>query len=277
MKVVDSHFHLWRRARGDYDWLTPDLSEIFRDFGPEDYVSAKDGFDTVGAVLVQAAPTVAETEYLLKLAQDVPWIRGVVGWIDFELNAVATLRRLANNSLFKGVRPMLQDIALSDWVLNRKFSAVFETLESLNLTFDALVQPRHLDVIARLMARHPSLRLVIDHCAKPNVSAGQFDDWAPPIGRLAEFPSVCVKFSGLTTEAKKGESDASVYAPYLKHLYSTFGEDRVMWGSDWPVVNLSTSAQQWFEVSEELMCGVSIGQRQKFWSRNAQVFYGLDL
>ena len=91
MEVVDSHIHLWRRARGDYDWLTPDLSEIFRDFGPEDYVSANPGFDTVGAVLVQAAPTVAETEYLLELAQGVPWIQGVVGWVDFDSNAIATL------------------------------------------------------------------------------------------------------------------------------------------------------------------------------------------
>ncbi len=277
MEVVDSHIHLWRRARGDYDWLTPDLSEIFRDFGPEDYVSANRGFDTVGAVLVQAAPTVAETEYLLELAQDVPWIQGVVGWVDFESNAIAALQRLAHNPLFKGVRPMLQDIAPTDWVLNRDFSSVFETLESFGLTFDALVQPRHLNAIARLMVRHPKLRLVIDHCAKPNISAGQFDDWALSIGALAQFPSVSVKFSGLTTEAKKGEVDASVYAPYLKHLFSTFGEDRVMWGSDWPVVNLSTSAQQWFEVSEELMRGVAVGHWQKFWSRNAQVFYSLDL
>ncbi len=277
MEVVDSHIHLWRRARGDYDWLTSDLKEIFRDFGPEDYVSAKDGFETVGAVLVQAAPSVTETEYLLELARDVPWIRGVVGWINFESNAVATLQRLARNPFFKGVRPMLQDITHTDWVLKREFSSVFETLDSLSLTFDALVQPRHLDVIARLMERHPNLRLVIDHCAKPNVSAGQFDDWALSIGRLAEFPGVFVKFSGLTTEAKKGESAASVYAPYLKHLFATFGEDRVMWGSDWPVVNLSTSFQKWSLVSEELMRDVSLGHRQKFWSRNAQLFYGLDL
>ena len=276
MEIVDSHIHLWRRARGDYDWLKPDLEEIFRDFGPEDYVPATDGFNTVGAVLVQAAPTVAETEYLLELAQHVQWIRGVVGWVDFESNAVAALQRLADNSLFKGIRPMLQDITLTDWVLNRDFSPVFETLESLGLTFDALIQPRHLDIITQLMARHPMLRLVIDHCAKPNVSAGQFNDWALAIGRLAECPSVSVKFSGLTTEANKGESDALVYAPYLKHLFSAFGEDRVMWGSDWPVVNLSTSAQQWFDVSEGLTRGLSVGHRQKFWSRNAQVFYGFD-
>ncbi len=276
MEVVDSHIHFWRLARGDYDWLTSDLSEIFRDFGPGDYTSAMYSCDTFGAVLVQAAPTVAETKYLLELAQNIPWIRGVVGWINFELDAVPTLQRLAHNPLFKGVRPMLQDIRLTDWVLNRDFLPVFEALESLNLTFDALVQPRHLEVIARLAERHPSLRLVIDHCAKPNISAGQFDDWALSIGRLADCPNVSAKFSGLTTEARKGESNASVYAPYLKHLFSTFGEDRVMWGSDWPVVNLSTSAQQWFEVSEELMHGVSAGHWQKFWSQNAQVFYGLN-
>ena len=277
MEVVDSHIHLWSRARGDYDWLTSDLTEIFRDFGPEDYAPTMYGCDTFGAVLVQAAPTVAETEYLLELAQNVPWIRGVVGWVNFELDAVPTLKRLAHDPLFKGVRPMLQDIALTDWVLNCDFTPVFETLESLSLTFDALVQPRHLDVIARLMERHSSLRLVIDHCAKPNISARQFDDWALSIGRLADCPNVSVKFSGLTTEARKGESDASVYAPYLKHLFSTFGEDRVMWGSDWPVVNLSTSAQQWFEVSEELTRDLSAEHRQKFWSRNAQAFYGLNL
>ncbi len=172
---VDAHHHVWRIARGDYGWLTADLP-IHRDFMLDDLRPLLG--DVTATVLVQAAATQAETAFMLEVAQNsAGLVRGVVGWADFaDREAPARIAALAREPLLKGLRPMLQDIADTDWLLCAEALPAIAALIEAELCFDALIQPRHLRMLLRLCARHPSLRLVIDHCAKPAIATG---GWQP--------------------------------------------------------------------------------------------------
>ncbi len=180
---IDAHQHFWRLSRGDYGWLTPTLAPIYRDFEVPDLAPHLAANRISGTVLVQAAPTEAETRFLLRLAaESAGLIGGVVGWVDFEAPDVRErLARLAANPLLCGVRPMIQDIADADWMLERRLDEAFRAIVDLDLRFDALVQPRHLRNLRRLLDRHPDLRAVVDHGAKPDIANGVREPWAADI------------------------------------------------------------------------------------------------
>ncbi|MCP1168552.1 amidohydrolase family protein [Limimaricola litoreus] len=251
--IIDAHQHFWRLERGDYGWLTPELAPIYRDFGPSDLAPhlARQGIG--GTVLVQAAPTLAETEYLLELAGESDVVRGVVGWVDFEAtSAPEEIARLARHPKLVGLRPMIQDIADDDWMLDPVLAPAFEAMIRHDLTFDALVLPRHLPRLRRLLARHPDLRCVIDHGAKPEIAAGRFDAWAGEMAALARETRAWCKLSGLLTEAGEGAGRAEL-EPYVAHLVAQFGPARLVWGSDWPVLTLAASYEAWFEMARSLI------------------------
>ncbi len=248
--IIDAHQHFWQLARGDYGWLTPDLAPIYRDFMPSDLEPhlSRHGID--GTILVQAAPTVAETDFLLDLAEKTPLVLGVVGWADFASpSAASDIARLAQHPKLVGLRPMIQDIADDDWMLRVDLTAAFEAMITANLTFDALVLPRHLSNLRQLLARHPKLRTVIDHAAKPEIASGKFDDWAEGIAALAKETNAYCKLSGLLTEAGDGWEPDNL-TPYVTHLMDHFGPQRLVWGSDWPVLTLAASYETWLRISK---------------------------
>lgn len=251
--IIDAHQHFWQLDRGDYGWLTPELKLLYRDFMPDDLSPhlLRAGID--GTVLVQAAPTSAETEFLLKIADEVPFVLGVVGWVDFAApTAAIDIARLARNPKLVGLRPMIQDIADDNWMLRPDLAPAFEAVVQHNLTFDALVQPRHLTQLRQLLARHPNLRCVIDHGAKPDISGGQFDVWANDIAAIAKESGAYCKLSGLLTEAGK-DWDALVVTRYAEHLVKCFGPKRLVWGSDWPVVTLAASFEAWLDLAKTII------------------------
>jgi L-fuconolactonase len=280
---VDAHCHLWALKRGDYGWLDPDdpaLAPIARDFEIGDLRAA----DTMGGctarIVVQAAPTVAETEFLLGLANGYDDIAGVVGWVDLaQPDAVVTLETLAQDVAFKGVRPMLQDIPDVNWITTRPRTDAIEALINLNLTFDALVLPQHLAGLFEFAMAHPTLPIVIDHAAKPTVSADMSDPrcamWRDGMARLAAETNVCCKISGLLTELSIDQrpNAAEVLQPVVDDLIAWFGPDRLMWGSDWPVVNLAGSLDEWTALSGELLAGVSDIEQGRIFSGTAREFY----
>lgn len=271
---TDSHFHLWQLARGDYDWMSPDLGRIYRDFSPADYAAVTSGQNVSKAVLVQAAETVNETEYLLELAATTDMIGGVVGWIDMEADdAIATLVRLAGNPGFKGIRPMLQDIEDPAWIANPAFHAIFDRLATCNLSFDALVLKEHLVHILKIARNFPGLRIVVDHCAKPDIARKDYDEWLAAMTPIAACENVWVKFSGLTTEASDGDIDPATYQPYFDAILNLFGDSRIMWGSDWPVINLKNTYEDWVSICSSLTINFTEEQRTKFWAANAREFY----
>ena len=270
---VDAHHHVWRIVRGDYGWLTPDLP-ICRDYTLDDLRPLLG--DMTATVLVQAADTEAETEFLLGTArQSGGLVRAVVGWTDLvHRNAPDHIAALASDPLLKGLRPMLQDIADTDWVLRPDAQPALQALAATGLRFDALVQPRHLSVLLQLHARHPTLRLVIDHGAKPDIAGGQWQPWANDIARLArETPARC-KLSGLVTEARR-DWRVDDLRRYTDHLVECFGPDRLMWGSDWPVVDLAGGFVRWRKASEALLSGISESDRAAIFGGTALNFYDL--
>lgn len=271
---IDAHQHFWNPARGDYDWMPMDNPVLARPYGPPDLARhlADHGIDRT--VLVQAAATVNETEYMLGLADATPHIAGVVGWVDFERpEDRAALERLAAHPKFLGVRPMIQDIEDVDWMLRPDVQWGFEAVTELGLCFDALGFPRHLENFNTLLRRHPKMRVVIDHCMKPQIGAGPggFDQWAGGMSRLAETGAYC-KFSALVTEAK-ADWTVEDLRPYVAHIFTAFGPERIMWGSDWPVVRLRCEYDVWRAAAEELTAGLDAAGRARVFGGTAAEFY----
>ena len=273
---IDSHQHFWLIKRGDYDWLTPALEPIYRDFLPEDLAPllAKPALEKT--VAVQAAPTVAETEYLLMLAESTDFIAGVVGWIDMEAeDAIDTLARLANSPYLKGIRPMIQDIDDPQWMLRPQLDPVFKQLIDSGLCFDALVKPIHLPHLLTLLQRYPDLKTVIDHGAKPDIAHQGFADWAPGISAIAEQTQAYCKLSGLLTEAQPGAGYDEL-APYMQHLLDSFGTERLMWGSDWPVLNLANDYPGWLAITQTFLQPLDTLHKTQIMGANAARFYTLS-
>ncbi|MXX90660.1 MAG: amidohydrolase family protein [Boseongicola sp. SB0677_bin_26] len=273
MTRIDAHQHFWSLARGDYGWLTSEMEPIYRDFLPDDLgpLLTEAGID--GTILVQAAPTVAETEFMIGLAREQPFIRGVVGWVDFEdPRAPGEIARLAGQSALVGLRPMIQDIADDDWMLGEGLVTTFGALIAADLTFDALTLPRHLPALRELLARHPNMRTVIDHGSKPMIRDGIMDGWHQDMAALASGTSAFCKLSGLVTEAR-ADWTVDDLRPYVDHLLDTFGPDRLVWGSDWPVCTLASSYGQWVEATGELLSGLAEDERSAILGGNAARAY----
>ncbi len=273
---VDAHHHVWRLDRGDYGWLTPKLTAIYRDFSLDDLRPLLDRVKIVATVLVQAAPTVAETEFLLEVAHASDGlVRGVVGWVDLAApDAAATLERLARDPLLKSIRPMLQDIADPEWILRRDVDLQLGVIERLGLRFDALVKPPQLPALGEMIERHPALPVVIDHGAKPAIVDRGWEPWASEIALIADHPQVVCKLSGLVTEAGSRWSPHALGA-YVDHLLECFGPKRLMWGSDWPVVNLAGGYHRWVRAADQLLARLPDGDRDAILGDNARQFYGL--
>ena len=274
---IDSHQHFWTPGRGDHDWMPQDNPILNRTYLPSDLAPILQGLDIQGTVLVQAAATVNETEYMLGLADASGFVKGVVGWVDFENpNDAKTLKRLKGHAKFKGVRPMIQDIADEDWMLRPDVQWAYETLCDLDLTFDALGFPRHLGNFLTLLQRYPQMRVVIDHCMKPQIrdpSAENFQHWADGMSRLADT-GACCKFSALITEAN-ADWTVETLRPYVTHVITAFGPERVMWGSDWPVCRLRAEYDTWHTAAQTLTADLSDLARARIFGQTTTSFYRL--
>ena len=271
--MIDAHQHFWRLQRGDYGWLTPALAPIYRDFMPDDLAPLIARHGITGTILVQAAPTVAETRFMLDVARDTPFVKGVVGWIDFEAgDAAAQIAALAADPLLVGLRPMVHDIADDDWLLRPGLVPAFQALVAHGLVFDALVRPQHLSRLRTVIAHHPDLAVVVDHAAKPLIRDRVMEPWASDIATLAAHPHVMCKLSGLVTEAASDWKTADI-APYAAHILTVFGPQRVLFGSDWPVVNLSGDYDRWRAAALTLIAHLSESDRTAVLGDNARRLY----
>lgn len=274
---IDSHQHFWRLERGDYAWLEPSLEPLHRDFEPADLEPVLRELGIDATIVVQAAPSVAETRFLLELAERTPWIAGVVGWVDLASpHAPRVLDELQRSAAFRGVRPMIQDIPDPDWMLRRDLEAALRELARRDLRFDALVRPQHLSRLLRLLDRHPELRVVVDHAAKPPIAAGTNEPWAADLARLASATGACCKLSGLVTEASADWSTPDL-VPYVEHVLACFGPGRVLWGSDWPVCELAGGYRPWWSATRELLAPLDADARSAVLGGNAAAFYGIAL
>ena len=285
---IDSHHHFWRPARGDYAWLradVPALAPLVRDFLPEHLAPLLQAHGVQQTVLVQAADSEAETDFMLELATANDVVGGVVGWVDLSSpDAVASIERMARHPRFKGVRPMLQDLRDDDWIAHMPRPDAVQALVRLGLRFDALAQPRHLSSLIHFLKEWPQLPVVIDHAAKPPLGARDseaFAIWRKHMNALAALPQVCCKFSGLWGESPSsthGDVDAAVAVvlPVWEQFLESFGPARLMWGSDWPVLTLVGDYAGWIAVSQACIGGLSATEQAQVWRGTAQRFYDLS-
>jgi L-fuconolactonase len=270
---VDAHQHFWRINRRGNAWPPPKMTALYRDFMPADLAPLLQRHRIDATVLVQSLPMLDDTRFMLDLAARHAFIRGVVGWVDLEMADVSALiGNLARDPLFKGVRPMLQDMADDEWILNAALAPAIGALQEHSLSLDALVLPRHLPSLLAFARRFPALPICIDHAAKPPVARAALAPWMDDIARLAALPQVVCKLSGLVTEAAL-HWQAAELAPYARHVLDCFGARRVLWGSDWPVLNLASDYGHWLETSEILLAHLDENERAQVMGLNAQRFY----
>lgn len=272
---VDAHQHFWALERGDYGWLTPALTPIYRDFTPEDLIPILRGQGIDGTVVVQAAPTTAETDYMLSLAAQHSFIMGVVGWVDFEApDAPAQIAERASHPKLVGLRPMIQDIADDAWMLQDNLRPAFQAMVEHDLVFDALTLPQHLGHLGVLLSRYPKLKTVIDHGSKPSIATDDIAVWAQDMAHLAQTTSAHVKLSGLVTEAGPNWNIDQL-RPYVAYLLDVFGPKRMIWGSDWPVCTLASDYNRWCATTQALLADLGAADQAAILGDNAIELYGL--
>jgi L-fuconolactonase len=258
--------------------MAPDDPILARPYGPTDLTPHLAAAGVDRTVLVQAAPTVHETEYMLGVADATDHVAAVVGWVDFERpEDRAHLDRLHHHPKFVGVRPMIQDIPDVDWMLRPDVQWAYEAVTELGLTFDALGFPQHLPNFLTVLTRHRDMRAVVDHCMKPQIrdhSPDWFRPWAEGMSLIARETGVYCKLSGLVTEA--GEAwTIDALRPYADHVLEAFGPSRVMWGSDWPVCRLRCEYDAWWSAAQTLTAALSEADKARIFGGTAIEFYGL--
>lgn len=270
--IIDAHRHYWDPSRQDYGWLAHAPAALQRAFLPTDMEDTTDA-----CILVQAAPDERETHYLFDIARQTDGVLGVIGWVDMEAED-ATQRIAAlverGQGLLRGIRPMVQDIPDTEWLARPSLDRAFDCLRDLDLVFDALVDNRHLRALSQRLTRHPGLVTVVDHGAKPNITDGQFASWAGALARVAQVPDVACKLSGLLTLAGPDHGMAAI-EPYVAHIFESFGGQRVIWGSDWPVLTTHASYAQWKSCAEKLTRRFARQHETAVFGGNAASIYSL--
>jgi len=272
---IDSHQHFWRYDAAQYPWI-PQGSPLHRDWLPDDLAPllAASGLD--GCVAVQARQTFEESRWLLELAERAPIIKGVVGWVDLRSERVGQqLAELASSPKFRGVRHVVQDEPDVNFLLGADFQRGIGALHQFGLTYDLLVFPKQLPAAIELVRKFPEQPFVLDHIAKPPINAGTLDPWTEQIRELARAPTVLCKVSGLVTEADHVAWRADDFKPYLQVVFDAFGEDRLLFGSDWPVCLLAGSYERVFKVVDDYTRPLTASARAKLFGENAARFYGL--
>ena len=273
---LDSHQHFWTLSRGDYAWMTPDFKPIYKDFTSEDLGPLIKEKKITETVIVQAADTVAETDFILDIARQTPYVKGVVGWVDFEdSNVKSCIDRLSQNPLLKGFRPMIHDIKDVNWMLKDTLTESLDYLVKKGLSFDALVRPHHLKNLLVFAKKYPDLPIVIDHIAKPVIPKGEIDEWLKDMSALASLDNIWCKFSGIVTEIGENYTKGQI-VPYVERIFELFESQRIMWGSDWPVLTMVESYGNWFDLAQELCSVLSDDEQLNIFSRTARNFYRIE-
>lgn len=274
--IIDSHQHFWKYDPIRDAWIDDSMQVIRRDFLPQELESILKANDVAGCVAVQADQSETETEFLLDCANKNPFIKGVVGWVDLKTKDVeARLAHYSEDAKLKGVRHIVQAEA-NDFMLGKDFQNGISKLQQFNLTYDILIFPPQINAAIALVNKFPNQKFVIDHMAKPYIKSGEIKEWESKITELSQAPNVFCKVSGMVTEADLKYWKVSDFTPYLDVIFNTFGTDRILYGSDWPVCLLAAQYEEQLNIIQNYTKDFSTQEQLKVFGNNAVDFYNLS-
>jgi L-fuconolactonase len=275
--IIDSHQHFWQVGHFDYPWMSSEVEVLYQDYLPSQLEPILKESGVGNTVLVQASNSLAETYWLLSLAERYPFIAGVVGWVDLkDPEMEQELEVLIANPKFKGVRHLVESEPADDWLVQPSVLKGLRELARHRVSYDLLVHTRHLKHVKTVAEACPNLRLVIDHMAKPPIASGEITEWASALKEVAAYPNTWCKLSGLVTEANLTSWTAEDLRPYVERALEFFGPKRIMFGSDWPVCLLAASYDHVVEAFQSLLAGLAEEDRSRIFGENAREFYRLN-
>jgi L-fuconolactonase len=276
-QMIDTHQHLWIISEREYSWLKPEYGVIYHDFGPELIEPQLAPAGVTGTVMVQSADTYADTFYMLDVAAKHKFVKGVVGWVPLNRpdEASAALDVLVKNPVFKGVRNLIHDYPDPKWILKPEVLEGIGHLASRNLVMDFVtVNTDHMSCLPVIAEKYPNLKIVIDHLSKPGIKNKDWEPWASDMAKAAKYPNIYAKISGLNTASDPNWSFKD-WIPYVDHVVSIFGSNRVMLGGDWPVILLANDYQTVWKAQQDVIAHLSQDQQDDIKYRTATKFYSL--
>ena len=274
--IIDSHQHFWEYNQEKHDWISDEMVVIRKSFLPSDLRSAFEKNDVDGCIAVQADQSLAENDFLLKLAENNSFIKGIIGWVDFQnYNVESDIQKYADDELIKGFRHVVQSEPDPKFLLRPNFLRGIKLLEGTNLVYEILVFPHQLPTVYEFVKLFPNITFVLDHIGKPYIKEGYFDGWATMIEALGELENLNCKISGLVTEADYNTWSMEQLMPYMKKVLEAFGPKRILYGSDWPVCLVAASYSEVLNVAKEFSSQLSEHERSAFFHLNSERIYHL--
>lgn len=273
--IIDSHQHFWHYEPVKHSWIDDEMKSIRRDFLPEELAQVYKANEITGSVVVEADQAETETAFLLSLAKQHAFIKGVVGFADLKADTIQErLEYFSQFSMLKGFRAVLQSQDPS-YMLQPSFLRGISLLKQYDFTYDVLVFPKHLEAVKELVRKNPEQSFVVDHLAKPYIKAGEIDAWAKDMKELAHYPNLFCKISGMVTEADYTKWKPEDFTPYLDTVVNAFGTQRIMYGSDWPVCLVAASYAQVLSIVKNYFSSFTPDEQAAFFAGNATRFYHL--
>jgi L-fuconolactonase len=275
---IDAHQHFWVYNQEEYKWIDASMEKLQRNFLPPHLNKElkRNGIDF--CVTVQARQTLQETKWLLELAQNNSFIKGIVGWVDLKSSSVEQdLEKFAAYKKFKGVRHLLQDEDDDRYMLQPDFKKGLSQLKKFDLTYDILIYPRHIKYACTLVYEFPHQKFIVDHLAKPLIKEGKIELWKKDIRKLAKADNVFCKLSDMVTEANWNSWKQEDFIPYMEIILEAFGPNRLLFGSDWPVCTVAAKYEQVLEIVTNFISSLSPAEQAHIMGQNAIDFYNLEV
>lgn len=274
--IIDTHHHYWQYNPADFDWIDDEMAAIRRDFLPADLKPTLDTAGVDGVVSVQSRQKLEETDWLLKLAAETEFMRGIVGWLPLASDGISdVLAQYATNPWLKAVRHVVQGEPDPEFILGKNFNRGISRLKDFNLVYDILIFERQLPNTIRFVDQHPNQAFVLDHIAKPRIKANELEPWADNIRELAKRENVSCKISGMVTEADFRSWTSEQFQPYFDVVLEAFGPQRLLFGSDWPVCLVATEYGGWLSLVKQVLGKLSQHEQELIFSKNAIQTYQL--
>ena len=274
MQVIDAHQHFWKYNKEDFDWITDEMAVIRKDFLPEDLIKVYKKNNIDGCIAVQVNQSEEENFFMLNLANQFDFIKGIVGWVDLQAdNIEERLQFFSQYKSIKGFRHILQGEKNRALMLEKPFLNGIRLSKKFGFTYDILIYPNQLNYAVEFVKDFPDQLFVIDHLAKPLIKQQEILNWKKSIQQFKTFENVYCKISGMVTEADWKNWSNETFKPYLDTVVATFGTKRIMFGSDWPVCLVAAGYNQVLQITNNYFSSFSTDEQESFFSNNAKNFY----